>query len=71
MDSLQRELKDLINTHSIDNRLETPDYVLAEYIVGCLFAYETVVGRMKKHGEPTDTTTDSQPPASEEEEKDE
>jgi hypothetical protein len=34
------ELMQLLNKHSIDNALHTPDFVLSNYIVGCLSAYK-------------------------------
>lgn len=37
------ELIGLINRHSIENGSNTPDYVLAEYLVDCLKAYEEAV----------------------------
>ena len=35
-----RELESLINKFSLENRSNTPDFVLAEYLVSCLLAYE-------------------------------
>ena len=34
------ELKQLINRHSIENGSNTPDYILAEYLMSCLAAFE-------------------------------
>jgi hypothetical protein len=38
-DKLQAEIAKLLNKYSVDAKLETPDYILAEYIMGCLEAY--------------------------------
>jgi hypothetical protein len=40
-----RELEHLINRCSIDNDLNTPDFILAEYIVNMLSAYNTAKAR--------------------------
>lgn len=34
-----RELEALINSHSIENESNTPDFILAQYIAGCLKAW--------------------------------
>lgn len=35
----QRKLTDLINAHSAENDSNTPDHILAEYMMGCLAAF--------------------------------
>lgn len=35
-DSLKRELAEVLNRHSVENASDTPDYILAEYLVSCL-----------------------------------
>lgn len=42
-ESLGRELRDLINRHSVENASDTPDWILAMYLLDCLFAYERAV----------------------------
>lgn len=32
----RKELEQLINRHSIENGSDTPDFILAEYLTGCL-----------------------------------
>jgi hypothetical protein len=45
------ELTSLINRHSIENGSNTPDYILAEYLLMCLEAYEiSVNGRDTWYG---------------------
>ena len=34
-----RELTDIINKHSLENGSDTPDFILAEYLVSCLLLY--------------------------------
>lgn len=37
------ELESLINRHSVENGSDTPDYLLAQFLAGCLAAYEATV----------------------------
>ena len=37
------ELESLINRHSIENESDTPDFILAQYIRGCLDAWNCSV----------------------------
>jgi len=37
-----KELQELINRHSLENNSNTPDFILAEYLVDCLDAYEKI-----------------------------
>lgn len=39
--AFKKELTDLINRFSCENESNTPDYILAEYLMECLSAYET------------------------------
>jgi hypothetical protein len=44
--TFDKELEILINKHSVDNHYETPDFILANYIRGCLEVYyETISER--------------------------
>lgn len=36
-------LEGLINRHSVENESDTPDFILAGYLRGCLDAYNTTV----------------------------
>jgi hypothetical protein len=38
--SFSKELESLINKHSMENPSGTPDFILAEYMMSCLRAYE-------------------------------
>ena len=43
---LQRDLEKLLNQHAAENGSNTPDYILARYLIGCLHAYnEAIVHR--------------------------
>jgi len=47
----EKELEMLINKHSKENELDTPDFILAQYLNGCLANYaETVKVRDKWYG---------------------
>ena len=48
----KEELEHLINTHSLENESDTPDFMLAEYILDCLRAYTKAVhARDKWYGD--------------------
>lgn len=37
---LTQELEQLLNKHSRENESNTPDFILAQYLIGCLMAWE-------------------------------
>ena len=39
------ELEKLVNKHSMENGSNTPDFILAEYLTGCLEAFDNAVKR--------------------------
>ena len=39
MNEFEKELERLINSHSLENESDTPDYILAKYLVRCLEAF--------------------------------
>lgn len=39
MNEFEKELRSLINRHSIENASNTPDYILADFIAHCLIAF--------------------------------
>ena len=44
--TFEQDLTNVINFHSEGHRLNTPDYILASYLINCLHAYEgTIVDR--------------------------
>ncbi len=57
MEDLHKELTRLLNRHSAENKSDTPDFILAVYLLDCLSAFEVAVikretwyGRSKNHG---------------------
>ena len=40
---LQKKIKDLLNSESRESESNTPDYILANYLLNCLRAYEAAV----------------------------
>ena len=40
---LEEAIRKVINSYSIENRSDTPDYILAQYLANCLMAYEKAV----------------------------
>ncbi len=50
-DGFRGELENLINSHSMENGANVPDFVLAQYLIRCLLAFdEAVVARDKFFG---------------------
>ena len=41
-EEFRKELQSLLNRYSIDNSMNTPDYVLAEYIIRCLYSLDCI-----------------------------
>lgn len=39
-ESFRTELEHLINSHSMENGSDTPDFILAEYLADCLDAFD-------------------------------
>ena len=44
-DEFRTELTALINKHSLEGRSNTPDFLLSEYLMRCLWAYEETTMR--------------------------
>lgn len=43
LEKFRRDLTDLINACSLENLSNTPDYMLADYLVDCLYAHNAAV----------------------------
>ena len=41
--TLYSDLRDLLNAHSAEGKSDTPDYLLAKYLLKCLDAYNETV----------------------------
>ena len=51
--TFREELRDLINKHSMENGSNTPDHILADYLLTCLDNFGKIVGQRDFwHGEP-------------------
>jgi len=48
MGKFRQELEELINKNSLENKSNTPDFVLAEFLNGCLKAFDTAVNEREK-----------------------
>lgn len=46
--TFRMKLERLINECSLENRSDTPDYLLADYMITCLVAYEKTVNENRK-----------------------
>jgi hypothetical protein len=46
--NFKAELEILINKHSQENKSNTPDFILCEYILNCLGAWERAIERRDK-----------------------
>ena len=44
----EKELEVLINKYSIENDSDTPDFILARYVVSCLGAFSAATTRREK-----------------------
>lgn len=42
-EEFKKELETLINKYSMENDSNTPDYILASYLVGCLKSYNHAI----------------------------
>lgn len=43
MYSLEQEVAEVLNVHSAENDSNTPDFILAQYLLGCLAAFNAAV----------------------------
>jgi len=43
MTDFEKDLEHLINHHSQENASNTPDFILAQYLAGCLAVFDTAV----------------------------
>jgi len=47
-DDFRTELQELINKHSVENGSNTPDWILAYYLKGCLSNFDNTVNLREK-----------------------
>jgi len=48
LENFKQELEHLINKHSMENRSNTPDFILADYLVRCLENFEIITTQREK-----------------------
>ena len=48
MKNLQKDIERLINSHCRENKSNTPDFILAEYLMDCLKAFEKTSNAREK-----------------------
>ena len=52
--TFRQEIETAINRHSLENGSDTPDFVLAEYLIDCLAAFDrATVARERWYGRDT------------------
>ena len=47
-DSFRKNLEAILNAHSMENGSNTPDFILAKYLLGCLAAFDAAVERREE-----------------------
>lgn len=58
----EKELEVLINRHSLEGLSNTPDFVLAQYLMACLFAWNGATNRREEwYGRAPKPATDDPP----------
>jgi len=55
MSNFQKELENLINCHSQENTSNTPDFILAQYLIGCLDTFNATIQQREKWYRPAET----------------
>lgn len=54
MGDFKKELEKLVNKYSKDNAADTPDFILADYLIGCLDVFEDTIQRKNQYTEQTE-----------------
>lgn len=47
-DQFRKDLEGLINRHSMENGSDTPDFILADYLMACLKAWNSGVNERER-----------------------
>lgn len=62
MSELKLELRGILNKYNAENRSNTPDFVLAEFLLSCLDAFDKAVNaRAMWRGEESEGKDDEKP----------
>lgn len=48
MVEFRKEIENLINSHSLENGSDTPDFILAEYLTDCLETFDKTIQKREK-----------------------
>jgi len=63
-DEFRTELEQLLNRHSKENESNTPDFILANFILSSLAAFDSAVREREIwYGRPLSENTSSEPPS--------
>ena len=54
MSEFEKELKELINRHSMENDSNTPDWILAQYLSSCLSSFAEIIRKRENWYKGTD-----------------
>ena len=49
MNSLQNELRAILNKYSAENGSNTPDFLLAQFLLGCLAAFDEATRQREEY----------------------
>lgn len=47
--TFEKRLEELINIYGLDDQCNTPDYLLADYLIGCLQNYKKIIKIRRLH----------------------
>ena len=48
MNTFRKDLQNLINSHSLENNSDTPDFILADYVSECLRTFDKMIRRREE-----------------------
>ena len=64
MSDFEKQLEELINRHNKERESSTPDFILANYLINCLGAYNAAVSQRDKwYGVDNDKAEEGELPA--------
>lgn len=49
---LRKEIQEAVNRNSCENGSNTPDFILAQYLIDCLRAFDRAVNKREQHYRP-------------------
>ena len=48
MNVFEQKLREIINVHSLESESDTPDFILAEYMIDCLDSFTDATNKREK-----------------------